>query len=286
MDLLQKFEEIKIDNTERIRESDRICCQNLNDTYSKALTHYQSILEKMYEIDLKHEDPFEIRKDDKWDRVCSKKHGEDLWAYNDDGSPSKYILTLKSSIQVLHTQFIRKVVEYFASTYGIGLNKERFEKRIGDNLKITWQEILDLVFEYIGDEELENKGIQEFKDYFKKQIRWPDQLKVNKNKISLHDQVFFCHWSSNLEFSSSSGIDYFIKALSFFEFDVLEYSGTFYHSLPNNRSNLSLDLYETPLSSKFKGLKLFKNGRVDLVFRSEEYAKEFVSLYCLDQEED
>lgn len=104
-----------------------------------------------------------------------------------------------------------------------------------------------------------------------KQSPFPDQFYYGDN------------YRGGIRFDYREDVDHFTKALSFYEFEMLEYVGVFKHAFPDGDIDVLdfKEIYETPQSGRLKSMKLFKNGKVDLTFKKEEYATEFMKLYAL-----
>ena len=180
--------------------------------------------------------------------------------------------------------FINAILRYFSDKYYL---KEYDLSTLCENDNLDYKMVVEKIQSEFGD--LVNFGVKRLKSQFKDKFCWvpwhggAPQLK--NNKISIHKSIYYDYWpkSAKLENSAGEKIDILLRAFSYFESgDIDDLLNLLFEKVPHKFLD-DVDLstpYELGLE-KIKGIKFYKNNRIDLVFNSGEYAGEFFDMFGL-----
>lgn len=282
MNLLEKFESIGMGQDTRITEEDKVYCETQQQAYIQARVALKEVLSMV-----------EKYTDQEIDTFTAK--GYDRTRYF-----SLEISKVESVFADTHQKFIGSLVSYFMQKYSVTLlsssicNKlipqidrycdddniiEEHKKKLYD-LSLNWQQVLDCILAQLDGFSFADKAVNELKG--KCHIAAWDTYRGSKCYEQKKMLISFkdgCYWNTLFDTPSitlhNSSKDV-IRALSFFETGVLK------DVLLDFRDMLSYR-FETPEKTfsciKVSSIKCFKNGRLDIRFTSEEYAREFAEEF-------
>lgn len=147
-------------------------------------------------------------------------------------------------------------------------------------LRLTYNDVVNCIFEQMGGLSFEEKRLQEIKDkaYESSHCLWNNTKSYEAKKNTLvftngcsFDRFYLDYYNENKITCNVKGV---ISAIV--EFDRVDYK---MHPL----SNLLEYRFDTPEiieeTDKIKKVKCFKNGRLDITFKSEVLVQEFVNTY-------
>ena len=155
-------------------------------------------------------------------------------------------------------------------------------------LRVSVSDVLDRIFMQLGGVSFEDKAIREIKDACHK-ASWYDyngkpRFDQKKSVVAFTghgcsiDYIHEKHKSPSdpSEFKLSDEMKTVLKAVSHFETGLTDYTPpAITHLLGWHINDVDHELG----GKKIRSVKLFKNGRVDMRFTSEAYAREFVEQY-------
>ncbi len=189
--------------------------------------------------------------------------------------------------------FINKVYNYFKKKYNVTLDfmshdtdyyLDGREKRAEENLnwfmnELDYNLILDDIFEQLGGVSFEDKRINEAKEeVIKKCTGWNKSLLNVKGKnLTIDNYIYYSSWSGyKIDYSNKDNL---IPLLTLVE----EFNNTY---LMTNELINVFKIYEDVTGKifdikgeKIKGIKFFKNGKIQLVFNSGIEALQFAKEY-------
>lgn len=294
MGLLEKFEQVEIRADARITEADRIFCQKHQRAYQSALTLFQQLLtlwrdgEEQQQIALR--DP--EQPDSAWSLYLKSKK-----------SPLLDTLQIRGHIRALHRKFIETVTAYLNAAYHLSIDADMVEDKLmtppeledGDDteaeaelpdLILRYEDIIDLILSWFDGRSLSEQAPYEM---IKKCHRaaWRDhdhkqKFEQRKNVVTFPSGAcsfgYSCKQFCEL-WTFRGGIQDVLKGLAHFEtgnFD--DYPDDLDYLVPDG-VELRYDLWEFETCEKLERIKLFKNGRMDIRFTHEGYARQFVAEY-------
>lgn len=295
MGLLDKFNSIEITADTRISEADREFCQIQQEAYD----HARDVLKFMAErskVDM-----------DEQMRILGKCESEVFSAYTylGDFKPARFVEDLHS----VHSRFIAKLFSHFRHEYHVTIEDDdaarvllpqkpdcnkayheeewlAYENAMND-AELKYQDILEQIFIQLGGFSFEDKAIQEMKQAAHN-MAWNTYRGIKcyeQKKAVLSFSGYACSFDSwheqyydDHEVKLSDGMKDVVRALAHFEFGRLN----FFANGMNQLLGYNWKTYNPEMQfdlTKIKSIKCFKNGRVDVRFTSETYAREFAEEY-------
>jgi hypothetical protein len=262
--LLNKFSSVKIENSSRISETDQAFCEKQEKMYREALAALQKTLEMFTEIYNSYTDY------DKKNYITYIDDHNDIWHIKDR------IVKIKDS-------FISRIVNHFKQAYKVTLETGELYRKYKD-IDVTYQNIVDEVFEQLGGFNFEEKAIQEIKNNCRDSIYNDDKITIKKGKLIINDYIYWGHtWDNKKRLGySDSKIMPLFKALSHFETESIEtlfYYDQMYNALYEGEGKFDIfSNYEIGYNI-VNTIKFFKNGKIEIEFQTQQQAEEFKKEY-------
>ena len=294
MELLQKFAAVEIQADHRITELDKEYCELQQKAYETAISGFK-------ELAFFWEDMNTAQAELLGDSKSPFYHN---YLASHDG-PSISQQSIERHIEALHINFIMYLTSYFNSTYHVSVESaeiskvllpEKPEGRWRDDfeevskkyreqmqtLTVRYQDVVDQIILRLDGRSFSEQAFYEL--YSKcHSAAWnahEQKPKFERKKDTICFTGYFCRfrgwpydgWEVENEMKN------ILWGLAHFETDSyrvvpLGFSDLFgYHDIKE-------PVVEFPSCEKVKQVKLFKNNRVDLKFRSPEYAEQFISKY-------
>jgi len=316
MDMLSKFEKVEVKAESRISESDKKFCEATSAAYERAIPALLQMAryaegyigqqrECMKEVYTQEEvnssygflwregfDAGEFR-----DRVMTAHRN--FVTRITEYFASTYKVTLSSS-EIIDA-LIPEKPEFNDSRYNYNwrswtdAQREEYEQRLEAHkkeiaewqnkiyaLRIPYTDILDMIFTQLGGFSFQDKAVNELKEAAHK-AAWNryQNRKCYEQKKAVITFSYGCSWSawySSPHIELHNDMKDVILALSHFEFGTFGKPGCYGLG---QLLNYSFDEpeYKMDYLSKLKSVKCFKNGRVDIRFQSEAYARQFAEEY-------
>jgi len=265
--LLDKFSAIDIQVDQRISEIEAEYCKRqevifyeTRDILKRNLSELNNLYEKYGEKD-----------------SFSGREESFLSTYDD----LKYI---KNRIDSIYKGFISRITHYFAIRHKVSLSSNEIVGKYDEN-SISYTIILDEIFEQLGGLSFKEKAVEEIKAASRSIIYNKSNLHIAKNKLSIIDCVY---WDSGF-LDDNKSIRYddrrvrpLFLALSHFmngSVEMIYRLGEIYQQL--NRGSSYYDIfskYEIGIYN-VESLKMFKNGKIEIVFSEHENAEAFKNEY-------
>lgn len=295
MNLLDKFNSVEITADTRINDADRAFCQVQKEAYD----HARQALKFMAEQGQKYLDE---------QTAILKQNEKDVYStYLGDFHPHEFTDSLRKS----HSVFISRIFHHFQNKYNVTIdaseandvllpkkpeynyhrdNKEELEaySKAMSELSLDYQIVLDQIFIQLGGFSFRDKAIHELKekahDAAWNKYRGTKDFEQKKAVISFTSYACsFDSWHEQYhkgehEISLCDGAKNVIRALIFFEYDSMDVGYTALNTLLGYQwitceTELSVNL------EKVKSVKCFKNGRMDIRFQNEAFAREFADEF-------
>ena len=282
MDLLSKFNDVKVNLTDKITTTDRQFCEAQQKAYDHALEDMTSLIGLLTTA-------FDHQRDD-------------LAPLNPSPYESSYlgdiqISDLGDTKKKMHNRFVEKIVHYFERTYHMELDNTAIEDALIPKLDIDWptelqrkeyaqemknlhlnySDVLERIFAQLGGFSFQEKALTELKEKCYA-FAWCDGRKqVFTQKKALVSFSYGCSLSDyGHRWSLYERLKPVLKAACYFEYETLDF-------VPRCMQEMLFINFDEPVveisASKLDSVKCFKNGRVDLRFTSEAYAREFAETF-------
>lgn len=290
MDFLSKFGTVEIAADSRISEIDKTFCKAHQKAYEAAISCFHELEYIWYDIT------------DRQVNILSgieSGYATYLSSEDIDISASKIITHIKG----LHNKFLGNLVSYFNSKYHISIDeftvaenslppkpsdkaydKEIQEKYEGEllNLILHYEDIVNFIFAQMDGRGFSEQAFHELTEkchaaawnsYQKKA-----NFEVKKSVLQFSYGCSYSSWYSSSNWELIDGVKNILRGIAHFETgDYGIYPYGFDRLLGYGRC--AADVFEFPTSKKVQQLKMFKNGRVDIKFSSEVYARQFSDKY-------
>lgn len=299
MSLIEKFAAIKVEETSRISESDQLFCEGCQAAYEDALDQLKQFITLRTKAEKRQEELL---------AVANGLRNESYSFLMGVVDADKLFDCLKEK----HKDFVNHIVAYFSSVYKVSLDRFKIsellipaapqynywdrakdeaiaaQKKYDDemmSLKVNYKDIINLIFKQLGYSSFEDAALREVKAkayVAAHNYRGDPNYEVKKNVLRFPNYaVSVDSWRDQYEygdiFSLPQGTKDILIALSHYltgrtEITWSPFSAVFAYHFPAG-------LTCSWPSEKYDGIKYFKNGRLDIKFTSETYAREFVAEY-------
>ena len=290
MNLLDKFDAVTVEADFRITPEDKAFCEAHQAAYDAAIQSF-------HELAFFWEDMENTQKEllgSKEDTYLSSRDGPEISQHR-----------INAHLEWLHRAVISNIVYHFNSTYHVSVRddyvannllpqmpdlriyenkeaREAYHKKLRE-AKIRYEDVFDQMLLLLDGRSFTEQAFHELAEKCHKAAWNLYQNKANyeRKKALISFNGYFCslhHYSWQDEWTLEDKTQDILRGVAHYEtgsFDVypLGFSELLgYQRSPNNE-------HEFSTCKKVKGLKMFKNGRVDIRFATETYAAEFAAKY-------
>lgn len=264
LEVLEKINSVQVENTNRLDQEDRIFCENQERHYRQALGCFNSFQNHMQKI---HDNALD--------------DGELEYCFIERYSDHSFV---NGRIEEIKERHVRKICSHFIKKYNVTLEADSIFAKY-KNQDIDYITIVDEIYIQLGGFNFKEKAVNEIKEAM---IHATAEREGCKVKIKGHRLSF--NYSSLITESNIWGITMDRqKALIIFNalthFDTgnthAHWMLTNYYFRKGDEDNGSSLFEKHEIAfTKVKAIKLFKNCRVDIEFRSGEAALQFAKEYC------
>lgn len=282
MSLAGKFGNFVIKKTDRISKEDQEWLSHREKMYKRALMIQKSV----YDI-YKAEDGTYTEEDR--DEFSS-------FTVNDFGVPKRVSQIQDSYISGIFSYFSRKYhvelknefehYDYDRELYRYSSKKEPVKDLVID--EIDYHTVLEKIFDQLGGMSFEEKAIKEVKDKLKSKCynsyhdTW--RIKIKGNKFIYTDgycskEIYFDYYN----FGSTEWLRAFLDALSCNTYGKKTHIQSLNRLYDSYHVRLENDDFQDVFSAPEVGvdhIKFYKNGRVDVTFKSGEFCRNFAREWC------
>lgn len=282
MGIADKFGNFQIKKTDRISKEDQEWLSHREKMYKRALMIQKSV----YDI-YKAEDGTYTEEDR--DEFSS-------FTVNDFGVPKRVSQIQDSYISGIFSYFSRKYhvelknefehYDYDRELYRYSSKKEPVKDLAID--EIDYHTVLEKIFDQLGGMSFEEKAIKEVKDKLKSKCynsyhdTW--RIKIKGNKFIYTDgycskEIYFDYYN----FGSTEWLRAFLDALSCNTYGKKTHIQSLNRLYDSYHVRLENDDFQDGFSAPEVGvdhIKFYKNGRVDVTFKSGEFCRNFAREWC------
>ncbi len=269
INLLEKFSSIDITVDQRISELETEYCKRQEMIFYET----RDLLKKyLNEMTILHE---------KYNEKDSYRGQEESFLYKYDD-----LNKVKDRITSIYKAFISRITGFFVNRHKITLSSSEIEKKYDEN-SISYSIVLDEIFEQLGGLSFKDKADEEIRAASRDIVYNKTNIQITKNKLSISDCIY---WYTGIvdDSKSVSYDDRRVKplflALSHFMNDSVE----MLPCLNEVYQEFSRGSKEYDIFSKYEigifnveSLKVFKNGKIEIVFNEHENAETFKNEYLI-----
>lgn len=294
MDLLQKFADVEVKGDTRITDADKEFCKAHQAAYDNAKS-------ALSELNFFWEDML-----DNQSKLLADIH-ESPTLYLSSGSEIHLSSErINEQIKATHRIFICQLIQHFNKTYNISISandvinilmpkKPEVSRHYDDlgewnayekamlELSLQYTDILEQIFVRLDGRNLQEQAMHELLEKCH-QAAWEPYNKVPRyvlKKAILQFSTYACSHSDRYRYESwelSEKIKRILQGIAHYETDSFSLIPDKISSLISSY-HLESDFFEFPTCEKLQNIKLYKNGRVDIRFATEEYARKFTEKY-------
>lgn len=291
MKLLEKFSVVEVQADDRITENDKHYCETHQKAYEKAIDDYRELSFFWSDMEAAQSE------------LLGEKHRLNYLVSRNGPSISQQ--SIERHIKYLHGDFVANLVRHFNSDYHVSVEpsevidallpkepKEHWQEGYKEqcaayqkqmqSLTVHYQDVVDQIVLRLDGLTFSERAFQEL--YTKcHSAAWnphEQKPKYERRKDTISFIGYFCRfrgWPYD-GWELNDGMQDILRGAAHFETSS-------YGVLPVGFSNLfgyheiKEPVVEFPTCEKVKQMKMFKNNRVDLKFRTSEYAGQFAGKY-------
>lgn len=294
MNILEKLKTVEITTDNRISEKDRQFCEAHQTAYREAK---DALNELIYF----------------WEEAVNRQHTLLAEAATSQYSldvyisvPNVSIRDIKQKTEEIHSIFINRIVNHFNDVYKVSLDARSVENNLLPHkpksdyytsdvvsetqqyhqqlkeMTLDYKDILDQIFIQLGNRTFEEQALDEIKEKCHK-FAWNTycgtaNFELKNNVICFTYGCDYEYWFGKDKWEIKKGMQNVIRGISHFETGVSgNYPSHFAELLGWDSKNKPI--FEFPDCSILQLIKMYKNGRVDVKFKSKDCASRFVAAY-------
>lgn len=275
--IFNKFQNVKIENTERVSKEDKQFCIEQQEVYNQGIKLTDSFIEQL--IPLLEES-----------RELSKK--SNINSYSSSHKTALYhfysIKEFEDKKQSMKNDFINFTIWYFRDKYNVTIDIEKVQKKYKDTSIITYDNILDEIFLQLNGltfiEKEENEITSKLKEYSRSYRDNNQRTRVTKSKVMIDSFVAMDSWdikwggTVKVHYNYESNLVDLVKGLKHFTKGTTKLSKEEYsfarETLRNNVGEVHNVNYDN-----VESIKIYKNGKCEIIFSNSQYAKQFAKKY-------
>lgn len=289
MGLLDKLEQVEIKADSRLLEDDLMFCETQQQAYDESRRAF-----------------LEIRR--QWKKALQAQR--DLLGTSRDGSlpyfGSNYrfgITDINRELEKLHSKFISELTGHFNTKYKVTISAEAIEEHLIPTepdpykcdkdtnnayhrtlraLALHYEDVVDQMFIQLDGLSFVERAFQELRTKCHKAAYWSNSnAGYDRKGDTLRFGGYFCscdeRWGRE-EWRLAERMQDIFTAVAHYETNTFgRFPAGFSELL--GYSDVSTSQFQFPTCQKLVHLRMFKNGRVDLKFKTAALAKEFAETY-------
>ena len=289
MGLLDKLEQVEIKADSRLPEDDLMFCETQQQAYDESRRAFLKIRRQ-------------------WKKAIQAQ--KDLLGTSSDGSlpyfGSNYrfgITDINRELEKLHSKFISELTRHFNTKYKVTISAEAIEEHLIPTepdpykcdkdtnnayhrtlraLALHYEDVVDQMFIQLDGLSFVERAFQELRTKCHKAAYWSNSnAGYDRKGDTLRFGGYFCscdeRWGRE-EWKLAERMQDIFTAVAHYETNTFgRFPAGFSELL--GYSDVSTSQFQFPTCRKLVHLRMFKNGRVDLKFKTAALAKEFAETY-------
>lgn len=319
MELLNKFATVKIEADRRISDEDKAFCQRQQEAFDKSGVSLQKLADLMATVVAEQKTIFAEEEEEIGGYLASRNNTtcnvEGVYEVMKSRNETlinnivyyfagKYKVDLDGHVIQEHLIPAKPkepdFVGYYRHTAGEELEEYKAKMKVHKeekdawelslrNLPLRYEQIVDEIFVQLGGFSFEERAMNEFLQRTWKACHYTysssyrnikegdERFEIKNAILRLPDGVRCSHWS---EYTPTMDFMTLLDALAWYQCGRMNEGGLWFPDFRSEYSGPKENIVYTRNMSKVESIKCFKNGRVDIKFRSTAYAQEFAES-CL-----
>lgn len=292
--LLAKFDEVVVEDTLNIAEADLGFCERMQKLYDEKISELSLWEEKLNALKDEMPQPEFIKiRTYNYNRIDVDK---DYTLFRDAQEKNPFS---KGSFSLLYDlNWIRKtkidleevliiqLLYYFNNAYNLSthIKSDFFRNEEGELVKeVRFELIVKEIIDQVGGMDLTEVGINRMKEAFRSQVAYKERIIITDTKITINDYFWFSSsWNGIKWRYDDTRLHHLISAMSFYEFGILK-DNCPELQFSSEQSVYFGEFYEFDTYKKIAKMKVYKNGRMDLVFHTKGGTYDFYNFFELDK---
>ena len=275
MGLIEKFDSVEITADTVLTQAEQaFCLANQN--------AYEAAKESLIELDYFWSDILAVQ------RTALSSTDTPPWSY----LTSKGCLKISSDaiqkeLLATHSAFIENLVSYFNSNYHICISSQKIKEKLlpkqPESCSLSSNQILEQIFLQLNGRSFLQEAFHQLRSNCHK-AAWNTYQKYanyERKKSVIHFTHYACSyksWPFDGKWELNDSMKHILRGIIHYETDSFTLIPREFSELLGYGCHDANEISFTTCK-KIKSLKAFKNGRVDLRFTEEGYAKEFAETY-------
>ena len=294
MGLLEKFDSVKLKVDDRISESDRLFCEAYQNAYDKAR---EVLSELKY-----HWEEIVAMQDDALRELGSERY-RDLFIH---GPLEICASKIEEQLEENHKKLIEKIVSHFSRTYHVSVSEHQVREILlpakpGNSrwdrdeeewrqyhttlqtMALRYEMIVDQVLIQLNGRSFVERAVDELKETCHS-AAWNSYQKKAEYELKkdiLRLTRYACKyesWVGRDRWGLQDSTKIILRGIAHFETGGFAFFPLGFSELLGY-GNQETPIHEFPTCDKIKQIRMFKNGRVDIKFASELFARQFTENY-------
>lgn len=268
---------IKEKNQPGIEDGDLLFCEKIQNGFESCLNLLNAKIAKLESLLLTDpcKDFFEVRNNE----IEYKSDSSENWGSNFLYSYYHSKVEVIKKREALIKEFKSVIFYYFINKYHLKIDGENY---LEDETPIyKYSEVIDYLLSLFSASTIQDAAVQNIVKNFNASLRL-EKIVITKNKISLPSYLYY-DWFTNPPWISQYSVEkanILKAALHHFEAKDFDQENSTVSSLPCKYSEkVYFEGYKFPSNSFIKEVKLFKNGKVTIVFDSIKSVIEFKDYF-------
>lgn len=296
MNLLEKFDTVEVNVDSHISDADKQFCEQQQAAYTAALYGFQE-LTYFWEGMLAEQKALLGQPDSPF-----SDYNQYLASSGDDG-PKITIHRLRVQIDALHRKFLHKLADYFQSAYAITIQEDALEAalfpprpvKFGKNSKqelkeyLLWSSTVHLRYEDVATHILRQFDGRQFSEQSLLELcrRCNEDVWSGSKHTARFERKYavisfldcFCSFRYDREdWELTDKMKTVLLCVAHFETGCIGSCPAGFLQ-PPFKEHITVNSLDFPGCERLAQMRLFKNGRVDLRFTSEDNANRFIDTY-------
>jgi len=172
--------------------------------------------------------------------------------------------------------FVSKIVTHFRSTYSVSIDSSKLRKY---DHTVKYQDVVDDILLQMDGMNFSEKAHEEIKEAVRGTIYTSSKVKVQSLKVTIADYLYFESWFGSFRNNRDESLTKLLRGVELFESGKTTSRDTLARIAYDRIRKDWFDEFNFTFMNKFESLKCFKNGKVELKFKSHELALQFAKEY-------
>lgn len=259
LNIMDLFEEVEINNNKKLSENDIEFCNMQENIYIKCYESFNAfgnVIQELKDINIKE-----------LNNKYNYNSGKFNYTYS---NATNYTPNIKDGLININKRFIDGITGYFEHTYDLKIENSPIEEKIKDRFT-NYNDIIELILEQLDGMSFKERGDQQKIEEIQKHTKY-SKPKVKNKIITMNSFFGFKQWGNDMEISYSYEDKLHALYSAINSFDNVDFE-------INWQSVKKFIDREFKDNTKITGVKMFKNGRIDIIFTSYNFALEFARKY-------